>query len=119
MRNIDEIIQRMMQATKSRDLTALSRYLRVDVAALSNWKRRLKVPYEYIHEIVEKEGVSFDWILGIEATVVREHADPYIASTVRNMEALDMEGKKDVSVVSEKTKRLQDLLKEKERGKAA
>jgi len=114
------MLDRMMRAAKCRDLISLSRYLSVGQSTISNWKSEKTIPYKHLHVICEREKVSFDWLLmGRSDYVVNEHPDPYIANTVRNMEALDLEGKKDVSAVSEKTKRLQDLLREKEGDKAA
>jgi transcriptional regulator with XRE-family HTH domain len=65
LRQIEEIIEFLMKKFSLKTESDLAKLLGVEANTLSGWKKREKIPFENLLNLVKDKKMSFDDILGI------------------------------------------------------
>lgn len=63
MKNIKHILDRLREVYQVPNNRQLSTKIEVNYNTMATWIKRDIVPYEKLHDLVQKENISFDWLL--------------------------------------------------------
>lgn len=63
MENIKEILNRLCLFYGVSNNRKLSEKININYNTVSTWIKRDSIPYEKLHKIVQKESISYDWLL--------------------------------------------------------
>jgi phage repressor protein C with HTH and peptisase S24 domain len=63
MESIKEILDRLCLFYEVSNNRKLSEKIHINYNTISTWIKRDSIPYDKLHKIVQKESISFDWLL--------------------------------------------------------
>jgi predicted transcriptional regulator len=63
MKTIDKILARFKEIVGASSDYQLAKYLNIQGAVISNWRKRERIPFEKIYEFCTKNDFSIDWVL--------------------------------------------------------
>jgi len=77
MKNIKHILDRLREVYQVPNNRQLSTKIEVNYNTMATWIKRDIVPYEKLHDLVQKENISFDWLLSGEGNKYKNNLIEY------------------------------------------
>lgn len=117
--SVDAVLARLAGALGAKNDSELCRMLGINRQTLSSWRGRGSVPYALCIKLAEEHGWSLDWLLaGLDrqSGMIRETSPPYANVKGRAMldlfNSLDETAQREIQLVAEEKKRLQEIEKQ-------
>lgn len=117
-KSLDAVLERLMTVFAVDSDSELARKLDVNRQTLGSWRSRQSIPYALCVNVSEIEGVSLDWLLTGEGTMVRGAAsaasqgavtspqEEAILALFRSLEETD---RREIQSAAEEKKRIRDI----------
>mgnify|MGYP003497617756 FL=1 len=112
------VLARLKVMTNSDTDTALSKALGISPQTLSSWKIRDSIPYALCVSLARERGISLDWLLTGEGTMLRGAVAPANDTTGSNPQeeailvlfrALEETDRREIQSAAEEKKRVRDI----------
>ena len=117
-KSLDAVLERLMTVFAVDSDSDLARKLDVNRQTLGSWRSRQSIPYALCVNVSEAEGVSLDWLLTGEGTMLRgvsagraespatNPQEDAILALFRSLEETD---RREIQSAAEEKKRLRDI----------
>ncbi|WP_256575474.1 helix-turn-helix domain-containing protein [Pseudomonas sp. NFPP28] len=117
-KSLDAVLERLMTVFAVDSDSELARKLDVNRQTLGSWRSRQSIPYALCVNVSEAEGVSLDWLLTGEGTMLRGGSvaptvspvtspqEDAILALFRSLEETD---RREIQSAAEEKKRIRDI----------
>lgn len=117
-KSLDAVLERLMSVFAVDSDSELSRKLDVNRQTLGSWRSRQSIPYALCVSVSEAEGVSLDWLLTGEGSMMKggvaatsdamaiSHQENAILALFRSLEESD---RREIQSAAEEKKRIRDI----------
>lgn len=117
-KSLDAVLERLMTVFAVDSDSELARKLDVNRQTLGSWRSRQSIPYALCVNVSEAEGVSLDWLLTGEGTMLRgvsvaatdspatSPQEDAILALFRSLEETD---RREIQSAAEEKKRIRDI----------
>jgi len=117
-KSLDAVLERLMTVFAVDSDSELARKLDVNRQTLGSWRSRQSIPYALCVSVSEAEGVSLDWLLTGEGTMLRgvsvaatdlpatTSQEDAILALFRSLEETD---RREIQSAAEEKKRIRDI----------
>ncbi|MEW5714559.1 helix-turn-helix domain-containing protein [Pseudomonas sp. SB113] len=117
-KSLDAVLERLMTVFAVDSDSELARKLDVNRQTLGSWRSRQSIPYALCVNVSEAEGVSLDWLLTGEGTMLRGGSVAPTASPVTSPQedailalfrSLEETDRREIQSAAEEKKRIRDI----------
>lgn len=117
-KSLDAVLERLMTVFSVDSDSELARKLDVNRQTLGSWRSRQSIPYALCINVSEAEGVSLDWLLTGEGTLVRGISASVAETAVTNPQeeailtlfrSLEEADRREIQSAAEEKKRMRDI----------
>ncbi|UUN90353.1 helix-turn-helix domain containing protein [Pseudomonas extremorientalis] len=117
-KSLDAVLERLMTVFAVDSDSELARKLDVNRQTLGSWRSRQSIPYALCVNVSEAEGVSLDWLLTGEGTMMRGvsvAATDLLATTPQEdailalFRSLEETDRREIQSAAEEKKRIRDI----------
>jgi transcriptional regulator with XRE-family HTH domain len=117
-KSLDAVLERLMTVFAVDSDSELARKLDVNRQTLGSWRSRQSIPYALCVNVSEAEGVSLDWLLTGEGTMLRGvsvAATDLLATTPQEdailalFRSLEETDRREIQSAAEEKKRIRDI----------
>lgn len=117
-KTLDAVLERLMTVFSVDSDSELARKLGVNRQTLGSWRSRKSIPYALCVNVSESEGVSLDWLLTGEGTMLRAGSEavsetaainPQEEAILELFRSLGEAGRREIQIAAEEKKRLMDV----------
>jgi hypothetical protein len=117
-KSLDAVLERLMNVFAVDSDSELARKLDVNRQTLGSWRSRKTIPYALCVSVSESEGVSLDWLLtgegtmmrgGTSATSVGSVTSPQEEAILALFRSLEETDRREIQSAAEEKKRIRDI----------
>ena len=117
-KTLDAVLERLMTVFSVDSDSELARKLGVNRQTLGSWRSRKSIPYALCVNVSESEGVSLDWLLTGEGSMLRAGSEAVTETAAINPQeeailelfrSLGEAGRREIQIAAEEKKRLMDV----------
>lgn len=117
-KTLDAVLERLMTVFSVESDSELARKLGVNRQTLGSWRSRKSIPYALCVNVSESEGVSLDWLLTGEGSMLRAGSEAVTETAAINPQeeailelfrSLGEAGRREIQIAAEEKKRLMDV----------
>lgn len=117
-KSLDAVLERLMNVFAVDSDSELARKLDVNRQTLGSWRSRQTIPYALCVSVSESEGVSLDWLLTGEGTMMRGAASETSVGSVTSPQedailalfrSLEETDRREIQSAAEEKKRIRDI----------
>lgn len=117
-KTLDAVLERLMTVFSVESDSELARKLGVNRQTLGSWRSRKSIPYALCVNVSESEGVSLDWLLTGEGSMLRAGSEavsetaainPQEEAILELFRSLGEAGRREIQIAAEEKKRLMDV----------
>lgn len=117
-KSLDAVLERLMSVFAVDSDSELARKLDVNRQTLGSWRSRQSIPYALCVNVSDAEGVSLDWLLKGEGTMLRSMPTAPLASPPNSPQedailalfrSLEETDRREIQSAAEEKKRIRDI----------